>query len=307
MRTKGLDLWSSDRAGDTVAADDGAAPAPRTFSSPFGGNSAWRPRSRKPTGEDNRGVTKGAAHGPRPGRHLRHHPARRRAVAGDLAEHDREARDRAPARAAGRRRDRGRLPDRLAGRLRGGARDRPRGPGAGDRRPGARSCGRHRARRRGGTRRGATSDPHVHLDVGHPHRAPAAVHARGRQGPGARGGRARAVVRRRRRVLADGRDARRRRVHRRGAADRARRGRDDDQHPRHRRLRDAARVRRVPDDACTSSCRGCAASCCPSTATTTSGWRWRTRSPACRPARARSSARSTGSASARATRRSRRS
>ena len=43
------------------------------------------------------------------------------------------------------------------------------------------------------------------------------------------------------------------------------------------------------------------------TATTTSAWPWRTRSPACWPAAARSSARSTGSASARATRRSRRS
>ena len=34
-------------------------------------------------------------------------------------------------------------------------------------------------------------DPHVHLDVGHPHRAPAAVHARGRAGAGAGGRRAR--------------------------------------------------------------------------------------------------------------------
>ena len=48
---------------------------------------------------------------------------------------------------------------------------------------------------------------------------------------------ARALVRRGRRVLADGRDPRGRRVHRRGGADRDRRGRDDDQHPRHRRLR----------------------------------------------------------------------
>ena len=35
-----------------------------------------------------------------------------------------------------------------------------------------------------------------------------------------------------------------------------RRGRDDDQHPRHRRLRDAARVRRVPRRGSTSSCPG---------------------------------------------------
>ena len=49
------------------------------------------------------------------------------------------------------------------------------------------------------------------------------------------------------------------------------------------------------------------ASCCRSTATTTWGWPWRTRSPACRPARGRSSARSTASESAPATPRSRRS
>ncbi len=49
---------------------------------------------------------------PRP--HLRHHPARRRAVARHLAEHRREGRDRPAARPPGRRRDRGRLPDHLA-------------------------------------------------------------------------------------------------------------------------------------------------------------------------------------------------
>ena len=127
--------------------------------------------------------------------------------------------------------------------------DRPRGARTGDRGPGAGSCGRHRACRRRGTRRRATSDPHVHLDVGHPHRAPAAVDARGRQGQCPRGRRAREVVRRRRRVLADGRHARRRRVHGRGGADRDRRGRHDDQHPRHGRLRDAGRVRGVPEPA----------------------------------------------------------
>ena len=44
-----------------------------------------------------------------PGTDLRHHAARRRAVAGRDDERGGEARDRAPARAAGRRRDRGRL------------------------------------------------------------------------------------------------------------------------------------------------------------------------------------------------------
>ena len=52
----------------------------------------------------------------------------------------REARDRPPAGAPGRRRHRGRLPDRLAGRLRGGPGDRPRGARPGDRRARARSC-----------------------------------------------------------------------------------------------------------------------------------------------------------------------
>ena len=58
---------------------------------------------------------------------------------------------------------------------------------------------------------------------------------------------------------------------------------------------------------CTSWCPSCTTSSCRSTATTTSGWPWPTRSPACWPARARSSARSTGSASGPATPRWRRS
>ena len=49
----------------------------------------------------------------------------------------------------------------------------------------------------------------------------------------------------RRRVLADGRDQGRRRVHRRGLRDRGRGGRDGGQHPRHRRLHDAGGVRGV--------------------------------------------------------------
>ena len=43
-----------------------------------------------------------------------------------------------------------------------------------------------RARLGGGPRRRAPAHPHLPLDLGHPHRAPAAVHARGRQGPGPR-------------------------------------------------------------------------------------------------------------------------
>ena len=81
----------------------------------------------------------------------------------------------------------------------------------------------------------STSDIHIE--------PPAADDARGREGPGARGGRARPAVLRRRRVLARGRHARGPRVHGRGAADRHRRGRDDDQRAGHRRLHDARRVR----------------------------------------------------------------
>ena len=143
--------------------------------------------------------------------------------------------------AARRRRDRSRVPDHLAGRFRGRAGDRAdrRSTVAGHRRPGANPCGRHRRRLQRGQGRRAAADPHLHLDLRHPHPVPAADDARGRQGSGARRGRARQAVRRRRRVLADGRDPRRARVHGRGLPDRDRRGRDDDQHPRHGRLRDA--------------------------------------------------------------------
>ena len=82
----------------------------------------------------------------RPRPHLRHDAARRRAVAGHLAEHAGEGRDRPAARAPRRRRDRGRLPDHLARRLRGGPADRPRGRGTGDLRPRADPQGRHRRR-----------------------------------------------------------------------------------------------------------------------------------------------------------------
>ena len=127
-------------------------------------------------------------------------------------------------------------------------------------RPGAGEPGGRRTCMGGRTRRGTTSDPHVRLHVRHPHRPPAAVDARGRQGPGAGGGRAGQGAPGRRRVLADGRDARRRRVHRRGHPDRAGRGRDGHQHPRHRRVHDAARVRRVPDAALRAGARSCTTS-----------------------------------------------
>ena len=153
----------------------------------------------------------------------------------------------------------------------------------------------------------AAADPHLHLDLRHPHRAPAADRPRGRQGPGPGGRRAGQVLLRGRRVLADGRDPRRHRVHRRGLRDRRRGGRDRDQRPRHRRLHDAGGVRRVLRGGCTSWSRGCARSRPRSTATTTWGWPSPTPTPACWPAPVRSSARSTGSASGPATARWRRS
>ena len=93
------------------------------------------------------------------------------------------------------------------------------------------------------TRRPAAAHPHLHLHLRHPHRAPAADRPRGRQGPGPRRRRPGQVLLRGRRVLADGRDPRRHRVHRRGLRDRGRGGRDRGQHPRHRRLHHARGVR----------------------------------------------------------------
>ena len=244
---------------------------------------------------------------PQPSTDLRHDAARRRAIAGHLAQRVGEAGDRPAAGAARRRRDRGRVPDHLAGRLRGRAGDRPDRRRSRDRRAGPHARGRHRRRLGRGQGRRAAADPHVHLDVGHPHRPPAADHARGRQGPGASGRRARQAVRRGRRVLADGRDPRRRRVHRRGDPDRARRGRDHDQHPRHGRLHDAARVRGVPGRALRAgpgAARRRAVG--PLPRRPGAGGRQLVRR-ASRPARGRSSARSTGSASGPATPRSRRS
>ncbi len=125
-------------------------------------------RSREPTEKKPAGRDRKARHDhagrtrPQPGPDLRHDAARRRAVARDLAQHHREARDRPPARAAGRRHHRGRLPDLLAGRLRGGAGDRPTGPRPGDRRPGTREPGRRRSSVGGGPR---AERPRIHTFV----------------------------------------------------------------------------------------------------------------------------------------------
>ena len=130
---------------------------------------------------------------------------------------------------------------------------------------------------------------------------------RGREGPGARGRRAGARALRGRRVLADGRHALRPRVHRRGAPDRARRGRHDDQRARHGRLRDARRVRGDVARALPARARPGRRhhlGALPRRPRRGRGQLVRGRAG---PAAARSSARSTASASARATRRSRRS
>ncbi len=186
-------------------------------------------------------VTRFARRQPRP--HLRHHPARRGAVAGDLAERGREAGDRPAARAPRGRRDRGRLPDRLAGGLRGGQGDRPDGRRADHLRPGPHPQGGHRRRLGRGQIRRTPAHPHLHLDLRHPHQVPDGHRPRGRQGTGQGGGDDGQGLLRGRRVLADGRQPLGLRVHRRGAADRDRRRGDGDQRPRHGRLRDARGVR----------------------------------------------------------------
>ena len=119
------------------------------------------------------------------------------------------------------------------------------GRGAGDRRARADASRRHRRRLERRPRLRAAADPHVHLDVGHPHRPPAPDDSRRRTRPGAGGRGPREELPRRRRVLADGRDPLGGRVHGRGRQRGDRGGRDDDQHPRHGRLHDAPRVQRV--------------------------------------------------------------
>ena len=197
----------------------------------------------------------------RPRTDLRHHAARRRAVAGHLAQHGREARDRPPARAAGRGRHRGRLPDHLARRLRGRPGDRPRGRGPDHRRPGPHPRGRHRRRLGGGQ---ATPSARASTPSSRPRTSTSSTSSR----PRARTSRARPAPPSPTRSSTcddvefspDGRHPRRPRVHRRGVRDRHRGGRDHDQHPRHRRLHDARTSTPPTSSASTSSCPACATS-----------------------------------------------
>ena len=121
------------------------------------------------------------------------------------------------------------------------------------------------------------------------------------------GGGAGPLLLRGRRVLADGRDPGRRRVHRRGLRDRGRGGRHRRQHPRHGRLHDPGGVRGLLPPPLRAGPGPARTSSSPSTATTTWGWPSPTPTPGCWPAPGRSSARSTGSASEPATARWRRS
>ena len=147
-----------------------------------------------------------------PDRHLRHHPARRRAVARRLDEPGRKAPHRRGARGDGRRRDRGRLPDLLARRLRGRARDRQAGQDLDRLRPGARRPRRHRAGGGGDRARPARAHPHLHLHQPAAHEVQAAAGA----GPGLRARHRqrhlRAPLHRRRRVVVRGRLAQRPRL-----------------------------------------------------------------------------------------------
>ena len=222
--------------------------------SPLGGNSAWRPRSRIPSREEPSEIEKEYERHEHSGRpsdagprrvaattasDLRHDPARRRAVAGDLAEQAGKARDRPSAGAPRRGRDRGGLPDHLAGRLRGRSRRSP-----------ARSKARLSAAWRGRKRDidaawNAVQDserPRIHMFI-----ATSTSTSSASCRPRARTSRARCGRRSPRRAntpmtwsslrwtAALGRA-----VHGRGDPDRARRGRQHDQRPGHGRLHDAA-------------------------------------------------------------------
>ena len=243
--------------------------------------------------------------------HLRHHLARRRAVARRLDDEGREAAHRAPARAAAGRRHRGRLRGVVERRLRGGE---------GDRRSAIKDstvCSLARANDRdiSPRRRGAARAASRRAST--PSSPPATLHMEKklrmtpRAGASSRRrlvGALRAQPERRHRVLARGRLPLGPGLPLPRPRGGDRRGRDDDQHPRHRRLRGPRAVRRVPARPARARSRTPTRRSGRCTATTTSAWRSPTRSPASRSAaRARSSARSTASASAPATARSRRS
>ena len=176
-----------------------------------------------------------------------------------------------------------------------------------DRLPGALPSRRSREGGVGDQAGGAGPHSHVHRHLGSAPAGEAAHDARAVPRGGGRVGPLRAPAHVRRAVLGGGRHAQRLRlpVPRRRSGDQG--GRHDDQPAGYGRLLDAGRDARLLHAASASGCRIPTRSCSARTATTTSVWPSPTRSPRCRAARARSSARSTASASAPATRRSKRS
>ena len=224
-------------------------------------------------------------------------------------QHDagREAAPGAAARSPGRGHHRGRLPDLLGRRLRGGARRRRRRAAADHRRPGPRHPGRHRSRL--GARCRGAARPRIHVflatsDIHLEHKLRITREQCLEQVSDRGGARARATA-----TTWSSRPK----------TPRAATSTSCARSPRPRST-PAPRPSTCPTPSatrCPPTSSGCSravararrrrAPCCRRTATTTSGWRWPTRSPPCRPARARWSAPSTASASAPATRRSKRS
>ena len=185
----------------------------------------------------------GTGQGPR--HHLRHHLARRRAVARRLDDPPREAAGRRDPRRDGRRRHRGRLPDRLQRRFRVGRRDRQGHQERRRLRSRARRLQGHRPRGRGLAARRAAAHPHLHLDQPAPHEVQAEHGAGGGLRGGHRLGDAGAQLYRRRRMVAGGRHPHRARFplpHGR-SGDQGRR--HHHQHPRHRRLHGAGGILRA--------------------------------------------------------------
>ena len=121
---------------------------------------------------------------------------------------------------------------------------------------------------------------HLHRDERAAHGEEAAHDARAGVRAGAARGALRAQPDRRRRVLARGRLPLRPRLPVPRARGRDRRRRDDDQHPRHGRLRDSRAVRQTSSATCASAFRTPTRRSGRCTATTTSAWRWPIRWPA---------------------------
>ena len=188
-------------------------------------------------------------HRSEPGRHLRHHPSRRRAVAGRVHEPRREAAHRPLPRGDGRRRDRGRFPHRVRRGLRGRQRHRPDGHRSHRRRAGPGHPRRHRSLRRGGRAGAAQAHPHLHLHLAAAHEVQAADGTGRRPPSGHRQRHPGPQPLRRRGVVARGRLAHGSRLPVSLRRDRHQVRRDHDQHPRHGGLRPAPRVRRADPNA----------------------------------------------------------